>query len=236
MTASARAPTAAAERVLLWLEDYILSRDLKPGAALPKEIEIARACKTSRSSVREAVTALKALGLLRSRRRGGLKLIREPLLLELRHYLGERFASQDRAADATEFRAILERGLAELIFDHITPRQVATLRTIAQRVQDGPETDDLVEIEEQFHRLMAFAAGNRLAALLSCLYVPVFRSLQAQHEVPYRRQRWLEDHWKFVEALEAKDKPRFIALIEKHTQPYLRGGRPAQTHNSRLSR
>ncbi len=64
-----------AEHVVEWLLRHIDRRDLRPGDALPKELEIAEAAGVARSSVREALTALKVLGIVRSRRKGGLRMV-----------------------------------------------------------------------------------------------------------------------------------------------------------------
>ena len=51
-------PATSTERVLEWIQQYIEARNLTPGDALPKELEIAQSVGVARSSVREALTAL----------------------------------------------------------------------------------------------------------------------------------------------------------------------------------
>ena len=111
---------SAAERVLNWLERHIERQDLGPGDSLPKEVEIAAATKTGRSSVREALTALKALGIIASRRKGGIRIVRHPILLGLRGYFAEHYDFRERYLDAREFRAAMEWGLGEIIFANIS--------------------------------------------------------------------------------------------------------------------
>ncbi|NLN27863.1 MAG: FadR family transcriptional regulator, partial [Firmicutes bacterium] len=50
---------------------YIIENGLKPGDKLPREDELARIFDVGRSSVREAVRSLSALGVLDIQRRKG---------------------------------------------------------------------------------------------------------------------------------------------------------------------
>ena len=75
-TATAR---DARSRVLLWIEQYIRANKPGVGEALPAELEIARSLRVGRSSVREALSALKVLGIVQSRRKGGIRVIRDPV-------------------------------------------------------------------------------------------------------------------------------------------------------------
>ena len=66
-TATAR---DARSRVLLWIEQYIRANKPGVGEALPAELEIARSLRVGRSSVREALSALKVLGIVQSAPQG----------------------------------------------------------------------------------------------------------------------------------------------------------------------
>src|ERR1700752_1418203 len=52
-----------------WLEQLIVSRTLAPGDKLPSEVEIANALGVSRMTLRQALSAIEAKGLI-DRRRG----------------------------------------------------------------------------------------------------------------------------------------------------------------------
>ncbi|MFW5856510.1 MAG: FadR/GntR family transcriptional regulator, partial [Planctomycetota bacterium] len=74
----------AAGRVLAWIEARIDTDGLGVGDGLPREQEIAEAVGVGRSSVREALTTLKVLGIIEQRRKGGIRIVRDPVLLGLR--------------------------------------------------------------------------------------------------------------------------------------------------------
>ena len=217
-----RAEPDAAGRALAWLERHIAGRQLTPGDALPTELEIAAAAGVGRSSVREALTALKVLGIIRSRRKGGIRIIRDPVLLELRPYFAERYDSVARFEDAMEFRAAIEWGLTPLTLARIKPDTLAALRAVLQTVAAAstPAQAAVEAAEVRFHTLLTQGSGNRLAGLFARLYVPIFApehtASSAWTDAPAEVARWLQEHGALIDALAAGDARRFLCLLKKH--------------------
>jgi GntR family transcriptional repressor for pyruvate dehydrogenase complex len=208
--------------VIDWLLDYIARNRIAIGDALPKEIEIAAACAASRSTVREALSALKALGVIRSRRRGGIRLMRSPAIVGLRAYLIGEYADKRRFQEALELRILLEEGLAPLVAGRITPAAVAHLKRIVERVERGEDTD-LMEAERAFHALLAQASGNRLAMLLSDIYAPLFRSFPQHSRQPYQPgdvATWVAQHLRVVKPLEQGEPELFVKRMREHIAAY----------------
>ena len=218
--------TTSTERVLEWIQQYIESRDLKPGDALPKELEMAESIGVARSSVREALTALKALGIITSRKKGGIRIVREPVLLGMREYLTVKYATKACFYDAMEFRAVLEHGLAELIFKQISKREVASLRKILDDLDRAPSgtgnSADVWAAEKRFHTILTSASRNKLAQLLCALYTPVFDTIQEVENAEYTPKDWVREHTPFVTSLELNDKEGFMNQMRTHTMPYVR--------------
>jgi GntR family transcriptional regulator, transcriptional repressor for pyruvate dehydrogenase complex len=212
-------PPTSAEKVLDWVQRHIAENHLTVGSALPTELEIAKAVGVGRSSVREALTALKALGIIQSRRKGGIRLTRTPVLLQLREYLQERYDSRERYHEAMEFRAVLEQGLAEVMFDRIKPDEIEKLKHIIARLQTSPK-GDLASAERTFHSQLVVSARNRLAGLHSFLFTPIF--FQKGKASPTEIDLWVNQHRPLVEALEKKDLDGFVAAMRVHTDPYIR--------------
>ncbi|HOX05943.1 MAG TPA: FCD domain-containing protein [Planctomycetota bacterium] len=224
------AGASRAERVMEWLQSHIERHGLKPGDALPAELEIAAAAGVARSSVREALTALKVLGIVRSRRKGGLRMVREPVLLELRPYFAEHYHSRGVLDEAMEFRAALELGLAELIFARIPRRSTAALRRICEQVRAAPAGGaDLYTAERRFHVELLAASRNRLAGVLAHLYTPIFATHEAMTAGPGEAAgKWLREHLDLVEALERRDQPGFLRAMRAHVAPYIRRRTPGE--------
>jgi DNA-binding FadR family transcriptional regulator len=216
-----------------WLERRILSSKLAVGDALPGELEISRCVGVGRSSVREALTALKVLGIIRSRRKDGIRLVRDPVLLELRRYFVEEPFDRRTHAETQVFRAALEWGLGPLMLDRTT---AATVRTMRQAVESvaahGKTWSDINAAEIRYHTALIAGCGNRLASLFAHLYGPIFRLDTGPGPTAGDLRQWCTEHLAMVEALERRDEGAFLAALRAHTHGYMglrgpgtRGGR-----------
>ncbi len=218
--------SSAAEQALQWIEEHIAERQLTVGDALPAELEIAAATGVGRSSVREALTALKVLGIIQSKRKGGIRIVRDPVLLELRHYFDNDLDAAGRYADAMEFRAALEWGLGPLALARIKKKTIRQLRRLLREVAAQPsETVDVMASEIRFHWILTAGCGNRLAALFAHLYGPIFQDCREARPRPRSAVEitaWLEQHGEIVDALEAGDEQTFLKALKRHTHVYMR--------------
>jgi GntR family transcriptional repressor for pyruvate dehydrogenase complex len=221
-----KAQTLKAEVVLEWIQRYIKHQGLTTGDSLPKEIEIAQATGASRSSVREALTSLKVLGIVRSRRHGGIRIMRPPVLLGIREFLIEEYGEPARFRQALEFRAIIELGMAQAIVQRIDKQHCAALRQLLADVKRTTKPLSLQDAEIQFHAILAQVVGNQLVLLLSEIYRPIFRSYATFSEPhpAYGVAEWTRDHLRLIEPLEEKDQALFVRRMQEHVAPYLTRG------------
>lgn len=65
-----------ADIVEVKLREYFKKKLFKPGDALPKELELAEALGVSRNVVREALSRLRMLGMIESRKKTGNDIIK----------------------------------------------------------------------------------------------------------------------------------------------------------------
>lgn len=98
LSGSGDLPTHA--RISAWLERLIMSRTLMPGDKLPSEVEIANSLGVSRMTLRQALSAIEAKGLI-DRRRGrfGGNFV-EPARFDLDHASLPGFTEQMRLLHA----------------------------------------------------------------------------------------------------------------------------------------
>lgn len=211
----------AAERAMEWIEGHIEKRGLGVGDLLPTELQIAAAAGVSRSSVREAMRALRVLGIVRSRRKGGCRIVREAVLLNLRKFFDADLAATGRYGDAMEFRGAMEWGLGPLMFQRAEAGTVRKLRAV---VEQARATDCLVELnrlETAFHVTLVASCGNRLGLLFAHLYSPLFQSRPQNLRTtltPTEKRRWLRQHADLVSALAARNEGLFLRRLRQHTQ------------------
>ena len=227
------APPTASAGVVVWLQRKIRSNRLEVGDTLPGELEISRCVGVGRSSVREALTALKVLGIIRTRRKGGIRLVRDPVLLELQRYFVEEPFDKRTHAETQVFRAALEWGFGPLMFGRTTAGTIRTLRRVVESVATHGKTwSDINAAEIRYHTALIAGCGNRLASLFAHLYGPIFRDDTRSGLTAGDLHQWRGAHLPMVEALERRDEAAFLVALRVHThgntglrRPGARGGR-----------
>src|SRR5918999_421310 len=94
------------------LLDYIVKRAIKPGDAIPKETELAQGLGVSRNVVREALSRLRMLGLIESRKKRGMILVSPDILQAFERVLDPPIIDDATLEDIFELRLVIEMGLA----------------------------------------------------------------------------------------------------------------------------
>src|ERR1700754_2303211 len=105
-----------ADQVESQLREYIIKRAIKPGDPIPKETEIAQALGVSRNVVREALSRLRMLGMIESRKKRGMVLVSPDILQAFERVLDPPIIDDATLEDIFELRLVIEMGLADLLF------------------------------------------------------------------------------------------------------------------------
>jgi GntR family transcriptional repressor for pyruvate dehydrogenase complex len=148
-----------AQRVVAGLKDKILAGDLPPGHKLPSEAELIEEYGVSRTVVREAVTRLRAEGLLETfQGRGSFVLaMPEPTSFSVE---SAAIRTHHDVLDMIDFRLGIECEAAALAAARVDDAGGATIRKALEAfVNAAPQ--DQVEADFGFHRAVAAASGNR---------------------------------------------------------------------------
>jgi len=146
------------EEVIAYLEQQIVSRNLKPGEKLPVEEALAESMGVGRGTVRESLRVLIHLGLI-ERKNNGTYVTEGSAMPEFQI---EPFIYRD-LIEVMEVRRVVEPALAELATTRgdkeLISRMEEELINMKQRVED---IDSFIEHDYIFHNLISQAAGNTL--------------------------------------------------------------------------
>jgi GntR family transcriptional regulator, transcriptional repressor for pyruvate dehydrogenase complex len=148
-----------AQRVVAGLKARILDGTLPPGTKVPSESELIEEYAVSRTVVREAVTRLRAEGLVETfQGRGSFVLaVPEPTSFRVE---ASAIRSQADVLAMIDFRLGVESEAAYLAAGHRSPGAADEVRAAVDAFATaGPE--DAVEADFAFHRAIAAASGNR---------------------------------------------------------------------------
>jgi GntR family transcriptional repressor for pyruvate dehydrogenase complex len=151
--------TTLAQRVVAGLKDKILAGDLPPGHKLPSEAELIDEYGVSRTVVREAVTRLRAEGLVETFQGRGSFVLAMP---EPTSFTVESAAIRTHhdVLDMIDFRLGIESEAAALAAARVDAAGAESVQAALEAfVAAAPEHQ--VEADFAFHRAVTAASGNR---------------------------------------------------------------------------
>jgi len=194
------------------LEGLIVSGELAPGSRLPSERDLAARWGVSRSSVREALQELCAKRLVdRSPGRGTV--VRETSD-DVRALLGLGDHEPD---DAAELRLVIEPQIAALAAERATRSAIVTLDETLRRADASQSAERSVELDQEFHLLLAQATGNPLlSTMLGLANTWTLDHRRQSHRTRRARQESIEGHALILQAVVAGDAAAASQAMSAH--------------------
>lgn len=203
------------------IRNYLKAKQLKPGDAIPKEMEIAEQLGVSRSVIREAISRFKMLGLIESRKRRGMILTEPDLFKGLERVLDPNLLGQDTLIDIFEMRLVLEMGLAELLFTYRTDQYVTELEKIASSHSTSGSAQFVLQQEVKFHGKLYEITHNKSLQRFQKLLLPVFQHIiDVEQRGEYPRFKSKVDHASLVEIYKSGDPNQFRQGMYEHLRPH----------------
>jgi DNA-binding FadR family transcriptional regulator len=175
-----------ADIVELKLLAFLKKNAFKPGDALPKEIELAEALGVSRNILREALSRLRMLGMVDTKKRRGMVLSSPDILGSLEKVMDPLIIDEDTLQDFFELRLTLEMGLADILFIRKTTKDIAELEQIAlaEKVRDKNDVDFRIKSEVEFHGKIYRMTGNETMQRFQTMLLPIFGHLVSIEKKP----------------------------------------------------
>lgn len=187
----------------------ILEGRLRAGERLPPERELAEQFGVSRVTVRDALRALEAMGLIEVRvgAHGGA-FVTAPTGSIVSQTMSDMMVMQALTPeDIVESRLILELGTVTLAAARATEDDLASLHALDQTARSALAAKTYTrELSWEFHTLLATAAHNGALEGLT----QSFRSSLSMHPIRTREgarahERTVEEHARILAALERRD-------------------------------
>lgn len=204
------------------LREMILSGELSPGSRLPPERTLAQMFGFSRSSVREAVRHLAALGILTARQGDGTYVSE----VEFR----DLFAPLDFALRVDrksllhycELRVIIEPQIAAMATGRLGPEGIQKLQdalaVYEREAESGaPNLETLIEADEVIHNTLIESAGNPLlAAIIRSVAAVARRGREMTVGMATAPRESLNELRAVVDAVIERDPTRALAAMTWH--------------------
>lgn len=206
--------------------DLIESGELSPGEKLPSELEIVRQTDVSRTSVREAFSALELMGVI-------TRVPGEGTFIAKRAHIGhstpknilEKFLEDTEKVngsfEALEARMALEPSVTIMAARRAEPDQIEEMEKLLEDSVKALENNDIdlfLDIDKAFHIAVAEATNNHVIASIS-------KNLLKQADIHmWRRYKedmhlWpqtIEAHRNILDAIRERDPQKAGFFAESH--------------------
>lgn len=163
------------DKVEAKLVQLLKDQKLSVGDTIPKELELADRLGVSRTVIREALLRLRVMGLIESKKKKGAVITSPDIFGILSKSVNPHILDQATLKEMFELRLILEIGMADFIFQRITPEDLTELKRIVSEEPDATQ-DYLFNIEHEiaFHGKLYEIAGNETLKKFQGMLLPVF--------------------------------------------------------------
>ncbi|MFN8458323.1 MAG: FadR/GntR family transcriptional regulator [Anaerolineae bacterium] len=201
------------------LINLIVDEGYKPGDQLLPERELMARLSVGRSSLREAIKTLCALGVLEVRRGlgtyvgyGDTSILTKPLAWGL-------FLSQSNVQQVIEARSVIEVALAGWAAERATEEEIAAISHLLDQMEASrTDMESYVELDMQFHMAIAAAAHNTMLSYVLNIFQQVLRVWM---ETTYKEAGGAEDsmalHREIFQAIRSHDAQAAREIMADHT-------------------
>ncbi|MDQ0901894.1 MULTISPECIES: FadR/GntR family transcriptional regulator [unclassified Paenibacillus] len=211
-------PQKGSEIVLQQIKMQIETGTYAPGSKLPTVVELAASFQVGRSTIREALSGLKAIGWVDIRHGGGT-FVTNPLPIDS----SSLFDQGQTLQEVQEVRRFIEAGCASLAASRRTEENLTALRQILSTMEASLENEEESEQADiRFHLEIANASHNSLMiGMMESLTERLQQSMKASRRLWFFAERasaekLLHEHRDIVDAIETKDEQLAAEKMSQH--------------------
>jgi DNA-binding FadR family transcriptional regulator len=209
-----------ADEVETKLLEYLKKQSFKPGDALPKEMELTEALGVSRNVLREALSRLRGLGMIETKKRRGMVLSSPDILGSLERVMDPLIIDDTTLQDIFELRLTLEMGLADILYIRKTKKDIEELEKIALSQKTTPTKQNFrIKHEVDFHGKIYQMTGNRTMQRFQNMLLPIFGYLVNEEKVPIVGK---VSHIDLVNLLKNGTREEFREGMRKHLEHHFK--------------
>lgn len=199
------------QQVLEQIIHLLMDGRLQPGDKLPSELELMTQFDVSRPVLREALSSLETLEIIKRRPRGGTYINGKIGSSPFRAMLA---LSINNIPAVIEARMTLELGLVTIAAEKISEEQLEQLKKTIESIKRNSDKN-YGALDKEFHRIIAQSANNPVVE-------GMIDSLLISHEktdslISYREPEiTVEHHMAIYEALKEKNPIKSFQQMYKH--------------------
>lgn len=214
-------PKRISDQVFDQIRELIYRGKLKPGEKLMTERELAKAMDVSRTTIRDAIQRLVAMGLIVQRQGQGTFV--RPYDEKLENPLAKAIEAQNVSLkDLLEVRIGLECNAAALAAKRADESDLLAMTQSIDEMEKFVDSGRLgTQADTSFHMAIAYAAKNPLHILImrnfyDYLFHGIRENLISLYEEPESIQIILAQHRDILASIEARNSEKALKCMQDH--------------------
>ena len=224
-----RLPASRSSETAAQIKEYILTHSLRPGDPLPTEAELCELLGVSRSSVREAVRTLTALGIVEVRHGHGTYVGQMSLdaLVETLVFRGVLQPGDDLRAlrEVIEIRQVLDLAMAERLAEAVGGSENPDLWQLVESMEAASQRGEgFAQQDRMFHTALLNRMANSIIGPLVGAFWDVHTAVMPRLGVslPDDLAQTAHAHRDMLCAAEAGDVAAYQEAVRRHYVPLMR--------------
>ena len=214
--------------------DQILSSiqdgSLKAGDRMPSEAKLAELTGVGRTSVREALAALRLMGVVETRVGSGSFIASLDGGSAHEHAakeIADAISMSEEAVQLQEARAVFESGMVRLAAARWSPEKAKAFKQLLSSMENSAVSEgyaDYIRLHRSFHLLLAQATDNAVVeqterSFLEYMDHEGWKDMERQSYLPNRKEyltRSAEEHREIFRAIQTRDGAEASELLHNH--------------------
>jgi len=195
------------------IKEALLNGEINPGDFLPPEAELAKNLNVGKSSIREALKMLQALGVVEVRRGQGTAICNQPGEESINPLIFQLLMEERRIQDLFDLRMIFEPGITVMAMKRATQAEIETIRETVVRLQKSmDEGIPMAEDDLAFHFAILKATHNPFVVRIGKTILQLFKSSisTSMRTIP---EIALRDHKRIFDAFIQKDEDKLVEAV-----------------------
>lgn len=205
------------------IKEALIKKELRPGDYLPTENELMKNLGVSKTSIREAIKMLQALGVLEIKRGQGTRIrkhlegtVIDPLIFQL-------IIEDEEPRDLVELRMIFEPAYMLLAMEKATEEDIASIQAAHEKFERVIEqARQTVDDDIAFHLAILQATHNLLVIRIGETILQLFRAAMIK-SLRSNPQVALRDHTKILKAFCERNAHQLREVIIKSFENWKTG-------------
>lgn len=218
------ASSSLVEQVEESLINYLKINNFSKGDVLPKELELVEHLGVSRNILREALSRLRMLGVIISKKRKGMIYNEPDILAGVEKIMHPDLLGNATMKDIFELRLVLEVGMADYLFARKTDDNINKLIGIATREANDPNCIHIntrLQYEIEFHGLLYEMTKNTTMMRFQQMLLPVFNyMMKIESILATKPEKGKISHFDLIETLKNGTAEIFRKNMREHLKPH----------------